>query len=100
MSTVAIEIEEGLKKRAEEILNQLGLSLSEAFNLLLHQVALRRSFPVELKVPDTFPVPCIDDLTDEEFDALMEEAFDDIEAGRTYTIEEVRKFMEEQYAKF
>ena len=100
MSTVAIEIEDGLKNSAEEILNKLGLSLSEAFSLLLHQVTLRRSFPVELKVPDNFPVPCLDDLTDEEFDAMIQEAFDDIEAGRTYTIEEVRKFMEEQYAKF
>ena len=100
MSTVAIEIEDGLKNRAEEILNQLGLSLSEAFSLLLHQVTLRRSFPVELKVPDKLPVPCLDDLTDEEFDAMIEESMADVEAGRTYTIEEVRKFMEEQYAKF
>ena len=100
MSTVAIEIEDGLKNSAEEILNKLGLSLSEAFSLLLHQVTLRRSFPVELKVPDNFPVPCIDDLTDEEFDAMIEESMADVEAGRTYTIEEVRKFMEEQYAKF
>lgn len=100
MSTVALEIEEGLKNRAEEILNQLGLSLSEAFSLLLHQVTLRRSFPVELKVPDKFPVPCLDELTDEEFDAMIEKSMADVEAGRTYTIEEVRKFMEEQYAKF
>ena len=92
-----IEVEPELKKKADAVLNELGLSVKGAVDLFLRNVTSRKKLPEELKRP---PIPCLEDLTEEEFDALMEEAFDDIEAGRTYTIEEVRKFMEEQYAKF
>ncbi len=65
-----------------------------AVDLFLRNVTSRKKLPEELKRP---PIPCLDDLTDEEFDALMQEAFNDIEAGNYCTQEELE---EELYRKY
>ena len=89
-----IEVEPELKKKADAVLNELGLSVKGAVELFLRNVTSRKKLPEELKRP---PIPCLEDLTEEEYDAMMEEAMADVEAGRTYTIEEVRKEMHERY---
>ena len=89
-----IEVEPELKKKADVVLNELGMSVKGAVDLFLRNVTSRKKLPEELSRP---PIPCLDDLTEEEFDAMIQEAFDDIEAGRTYTIEEVRREMHEKY---
>jgi len=52
---VRARVESKLKKGAERVLNQLGLSTSQAITLFLKQVELRRGlpFPVELPNPET-----------------------------------------------
>lgn len=47
MSTVRIN--DSIKKEVVPILNDLGLSLSEAINLFLHQIKLNNGIPFELK---------------------------------------------------
>lgn len=89
-----IEVEPELKKKADAVLNELGMSVKGAVDLFLRNVTSRKKLPEELKIP---PIPCIDDLTEEEFDALMDEAIESVKAGRTYPIEEVRKEMHERY---
>ncbi len=89
-----IEVEPELKKNADIVLNELGMSVKGAVDLFLRNVTSRRKLPEELKRP---PIPCIDDMTEEEFDALIQETFDDIEAGRCYSLEEVEKEMREKY---
>ena len=89
MSTVTLEIDPKLFRQAESVLNGIGLKYSDAVNLFTRQIVLRNAFPLELKGSDRPLVPCIDYLTDEELDALIQEGLDDIEAGRCYTADEV-----------
>lgn len=96
MSTVIaesyVEIEPTLKRQAEEILSKIGLSFSQAVNLFTRQIVLRREFPIELNVPVKKP-RSLEDMTEEEFDAMIQEGFDDIEAGRVHTIDEAKKIL-------
>ena len=94
MSTV-IQIEPELGNQAEAILNRLGTSISEVTNMVLRYVVARKKLPEDLSRP---PIPCFDDMTEEEFDAMIEESFDAIEAGRCLTIEEVKKQLREEYS--
>ena len=51
MSTVRIN--EKIKKEVTPILSDLGISLSEAINMFLHQVKINRGIPFELKLKET-----------------------------------------------
>lgn len=47
MSTVRIN--DNIKKEVTPILNDLGISLSEAINIFLHQIKLNNGIPFDLK---------------------------------------------------
>ena len=49
--TLHIRVNEGVKFRAENTLSLLGLSISEAVNMLLHQISLVGGLPFEVKIP-------------------------------------------------
>ncbi len=51
-ATVRTRIEPGLKKEAESLLSQVGLSPSQAITLFYRQVALRRGLPFDVVVPN------------------------------------------------
>ena len=46
-----IRIDTNVKKQSTELLNGLGLSLSDAVNMFLHQVILNNGLPFEVKYP-------------------------------------------------
>lgn len=50
-----IRIDEGTKKQAVELLEGLGLNLSDAVNIFLKQVILRGGIPFEVKYPEFKP---------------------------------------------
>jgi len=47
--TINLRVDKEVKESAAEILSSLGLTLSEAFNLMLHQVRMVRGLPFEIK---------------------------------------------------
>lgn len=47
-----IRIEESTKKQAVELLEGLGLNLSDAVNIFLRQVILQNGIPFEIKYPE------------------------------------------------
>lgn len=49
--TINIRIEPSLKEQAEETLNYLGLTMSEAVNLFFRQVVINEGIPFEIKKP-------------------------------------------------
>lgn len=49
--TLHIRIEPNVKLKAEETLNDLGLSITEAINVFLNQVILNDGIPFEIKKP-------------------------------------------------
>ena len=48
-TTINLRVDREVKEQAGEILASLGLTLSDAFNLLLHQVRIQRGLPFEIK---------------------------------------------------
>lgn len=49
--TLHIRIEPTVKQKAEETLNDLGLSIADAINVFLNQVILNDGIPFEIKKP-------------------------------------------------
>lgn len=49
--TLHIRVEPKVKKKAEETLNDLGLSITEAINVFLNQVILNEGIPFEIRKP-------------------------------------------------
>ena len=47
-----IRLEENTKKQAVELLEGLGLNLSDAVNMFLKQVILRKGIPVDVSYPE------------------------------------------------
>ena len=50
-----IRIDEATKKQAVELLEGLGMNLSEAVNMFLKQVVLYRGMPFEIRYPELKP---------------------------------------------
>ncbi len=49
--TLHIRVEPKVKQKAEETLNELGLSITDAINVFLTQVILNEGIPFEIKKP-------------------------------------------------
>lgn len=95
-SNIYIRVEPEVKKRAEQVLEQLGIPMSNAVNMFLKQVALQRGIPFEIKLPESVPLS-YESLKKEEFDAEITKGRADIEAGRTYTAESIKEEMQRDY---
>lgn len=95
-SNIYIRVEPEVKKQAEQVLEQLGIPMSNAVSMFLKQVALQRGIPFEMKLPKSVPLS-YDSLTKEEFDAEIAKGMADVEAGRTYTAESIKEEMRQDY---
>lgn len=76
-----------VKEQAETILSQLGISMSTAMGMFLQQIVLQRGIPFDVKLSQATPV-ALGSLTDNEFNALMDEAVRSAAAGKCVTFEE------------
>ncbi|MCL2571666.1 MAG: type II toxin-antitoxin system RelB/DinJ family antitoxin [Defluviitaleaceae bacterium] len=47
-STINLRVNSEVKEQAGMILEAMGLSFSDAFNLMLHQIRIQRSLPFEI----------------------------------------------------
>lgn len=49
-TNVNVRMDKEIKQGAEEVLKGLGMTMSQAINLMAYQIVRRRSFPIELKL--------------------------------------------------
>jgi DNA-damage-inducible protein J len=63
MKTAAVHsrINPDIKERAEAILNQLGLSPTEAIRMFYTQITLRNGLPFEVKIPNSVTQSAMED---------------------------------------
>jgi addiction module RelB/DinJ family antitoxin len=91
-TSISISLDSDLKERTEEILADLGLTLGEAFILMLNQISARRSLPFDVE-----DAPCCDYAPNARTLALL----DRIESGEAEmlgpfdTFEDYLKSLEE-----
>lgn len=72
-ANIMTRVEPEIKKQAEIVLEQLGISMSTAMAMYLRQIALQRKIPFEMKLPTATPI-MQNNLSDDEFNALMDQA--------------------------
>ena len=93
-----VEVSPELRKKAEEVLDKIGMSYSMAVDLFTRQIILRRAFPVELNLPERKPL-FLNELTDEELDSAIDKGIAAVEAGKVYTIDGALSIMEAEYGR-
>ncbi|MCQ2084193.1 MAG: type II toxin-antitoxin system RelB/DinJ family antitoxin [Bacteroidaceae bacterium] len=66
MSTISttIRIDSKVKQESAETLESLGMTISEAVNIFLHQVVLHKGLPFEVKYPDSFNKETLDAMAE------------------------------------
>ena len=95
-ATVYARVEPEIEEQAEAVLNKLGISMSEMVDMVLRQIVYQQRIPFEISLPKP-PIPCLDEMTLEEFNAELQKGLDDIAAGRVVTMDEVEARMKERF---
>ena len=79
-SNVTARVEPEIKEQAEEILAQLGISVSSGINMFYRQIILWRGLPFRPSIPASRPYS-LEEMTREEFDAKMARGIAEANAG-------------------
>lgn len=85
-----------VKEQAEQILDQLGIPMSNAIGMFLRQVVMHNGIPFDMKLPLHRPL-AYGELGKEQFDAEIQKGFDDVNAGRVFSTSEVEALMKSRY---
>ena len=95
-ASVFTRIDPVVKEQAENVLNQLGISMATAMEMYLRQIAMQRKIPFEIALQNDMPL-AYGSMTDDQFNSLMEQAFIEYKNGEIISNEEVRKEMNSKY---
>ncbi|MCL2870478.1 MAG: type II toxin-antitoxin system RelB/DinJ family antitoxin [Coriobacteriia bacterium] len=95
-TNVYARVEPDVKAQAEDVLNELGIPMSNAISMFLRQITLTRSIPFELKLPTPKPV-ALEALSGKEMKVELQKGLDDIAAGRVYPMEEVHAELKAEF---
>ena len=59
-ATVHARIDSRTKRASERVLHRIGMTPTDAVRLLYRQIALRREFPLELRIPNKLTASTLD----------------------------------------
>ncbi|MBL4910941.1 MAG: type II toxin-antitoxin system RelB/DinJ family antitoxin [Alteromonadaceae bacterium] len=66
---VRARVSSQLKNDSEQVLQKLGMNVSDAIRIFLTQVSLRNEFPIELKVPNKITLNAFaEEITDDVYE--------------------------------
>ena len=94
-ANVLVRVEPEIKEEAESILNQIGVPASVVINMLYRQIIYTRSIPFPLALNQEPPVRS--EMTDKEFDSLMEKGLDQAKTGQGRPLSDVTKDMKKKF---
>lgn len=97
-ANVFARVDAGMKEQAEGILSQLGLPMSNAINLFLNQVVLRRGLPFEVTLPVSAPL-ALGSMTREQIDAEIQKGFDACKNGQVQSADQVFQEIEAELGR-
>ena len=95
-SNVFARVEPEIKEQAEQVLNQLGIPMSNAIGLFLRQIILQRGIPFDMKLPARNPV-AIGAMNASELNVELEKGYADVVAGRLHDLDDVVRDMQRDY---
>jgi len=83
-TTLNLRVNTDVKRRAEEVLSQLGMPMSTAIDIYLNQIAMIGGIPFAVTLPKA-PVSVNADLmTIDDIHARLKEGYSDIEKGNVH----------------
>ncbi len=94
-ANIYTRVDPDTKERAEQILSELGIPMSNAVGMFLKQIVLQRGIPFEMKLP-VAPV-AVGSLSKEQFDAELQRGMDDALAGRIVSADAVEAELKSRY---
>ena len=95
-ATVSARIDENLKLKAEDILQQLGIPVSVVINTLYHQIVIQQGIPFPLtlsKMPST-----LEGMTKADLDARLEHSYQQAIARQGRPLNDVFADLEKKHA--
>lgn len=95
-ANVFVRVEPEIKEEAENILEQLGIPMSNAVGMFLRQIVLQKGIPFEMKLPKAEPLT-YGSLTKEQFDKEIEKGFADVKNGRVCSADDVEAEMKRDF---
>lgn len=87
-SSVFARVEPDIKEQAEQVLNELGIPMSNAIGLFLKQVVLQRGIPFEIKLPAKKPT-ALGAFSDDQLNEELNRGIADFENGNYTTSEDL-----------
>ena len=84
-ANVTARVQPEIKRQAEAVLNRIGLPVSVLIDTLYRQIIMTGGIPYSLTVPK---LPTRDNLTDEQFNAMMEEGYNQAKSGEGLSVDE------------
>ena len=85
-ANVNVRVEPDVKKQAEDILDKLGVSASAFINMTYRQVIMKRGIPFSVELPAE--IKTLDNMTNEEFDEMMQTGLTKAKRGESVPYEE------------
>jgi addiction module RelB/DinJ family antitoxin len=80
-TTLNLRVHPDVKRRAEEVLSQLGIPMSTAIDIYLKQISMTGGIPFAVTLPKAPVSVNADMMTTEEIHAKLKEGYNDIEKG-------------------
>lgn len=93
---VYARIDSDLKENAERILNQLGISPSNAIQMLYSQIVLTRGLPLNVQLLSIKPTN-ISNMTRAELDTELQKGMNSLKYGNLYTVDEVDEELHREF---
>ena len=91
-SSIYARVEPEVKEKAEKVLEELGIPMSNAVSMFLKQIILQQGIPFAMKLPVRKPVS-MGLLSKEEIDNEIRKGINSVENGNVYSAELVEKEM-------
>ena len=85
-ATVSARVEQDVKVEAEKILAKLGIPVSVLINALYRQIIYKHGVPFSLSVYEE--PKALDEMTKDEFDAMLQESYEQSLRGEGVPLEE------------
>ena len=85
-ANVLARVEPSVKEKAEKILEQLGIPVSTAINMLYKQIIITQSLPFRLSLNNR--PKARDEMTDEEFNSMLKLSLKQAKENKGYSLDD------------
>ncbi|MBF8970914.1 MULTISPECIES: type II toxin-antitoxin system RelB/DinJ family antitoxin [unclassified Streptococcus] len=96
-ATINVRVDEADKIAAEQVLQKLGLPMSTLINLLLKQVAIKKSVPFDLSLDKGPRRIQVDHLTSQELKDMLVSAYKEAEIDPGRSLSQVMEDFENRW---